>query len=140
MDITKAARNKVGTVSTITMNTETTQPGESNKRWKKVLLSLRVVKSLRLTEHIPEEQIVITRSNKFKDIFLNKCRDKIHPKFVVYSFTGILLSMLFTTTMTHWPQHDVIEDPKYWYECMLVIATGYAPIASANIVFSCFGH
>ena len=110
----------------------------SKANWSKLYVFSKAIGRLRLGHDIPQLDPALLRSKKLEDIFNGKFVGEIDISTYIKSFTGILLSALFATTMTIWPQHNIIKDPKYWYEAMLVIATGYAPIAAANIVFSCF--
>ena len=111
---------------------------EARTRWQKPAMILKVVNQLKLTNNFPSTNTAKERSKKLEDILTGVFPGKIKLFDLPRGFIGILLSTFFSITMTLWPQHNVIEDPKYWYECMLVIATGYAPIAAANIVFSSF--
>ena len=52
------------------------------------------------------------------------------------SFAGIFLGIVFTSTITLLPHHDVIHDPKYWYESIYVLAIGYPAAASGYIAYS----
>ena len=110
---------------------------QPNVLWRKPLLGLRVINAMSLTQ-IPQSDPPITRSKKLEDIFQGKVQETTNVLHFMLGLTGILLSVFFAITMTLWPQHNIIDDPKYWYECMLVIATGYTPIAAGTIVFSCF--
>ena len=51
------------------------------------------------------------------------------------NFYGVFIpavAVLFTTLITLLPQHDVILNPKYWYEFLLPTNFGFAPIATAT--------
>ena len=78
------------------------------------------------------------RATKFKHILDGKCSDPISPFTMLKSFAGILLGILFTSTITLLPQHDVIDEPKYWYESMSVLAFGFPAAACGYIAFSFF--
>ena len=60
-----------------------------------------------------------TRSGRFEQILQNKCKDSISPVLTAYSFAGVFFGLLFTSTITLWPQHNVIKNPKYWYESVV---------------------
>ena len=111
---------------------------DARSRWQKPSMILKVVNQLKLANKFPSTNTAKERSKKLEDILTGVFTEKIKLSNLPHGFIGILLSTFFSITMTLWPQHNVIEDPKYWYECMLVIATAYAPIAAANIVFSSF--
>ena len=78
------------------------------------------------------------RSEKFKVILDGKCTDQISQMIVLKSFAGILLGILFTSTITLLPHHDVIDDPKYWYESIYVLAIGFPAAASGYMAYNFF--
>ena len=136
MDGKKTRKNQIIPIEIC--NEEQMDKKSSKANWSKLYVFSKAIGRLRLGHDIPQLDPALLRSKKLEDIFNGKFVGAIDISTYIKSFTGILLSALFATTMTIWPQHNIINDPKYWYEAMLVIATGYAPIAAANIVFSCF--
>ena len=78
------------------------------------------------------------RSEKFKHILNSKCEDKISVIIIWYSFAGIILGIIFTSTVTLLPQHNVIENPEYWYESIVAPATGFPAAAAGYISYNYF--
>ena len=76
------------------------------------------------------------RSTKFKIILDGKCDDHISPTIMLKSFAGVLLGIAFTSTVTLLPQHDVIEQPEYWYESIITLAIGFPAASSGYIAYS----
>ena len=68
----------------------------------------------------------------------SKCEDTISGITIFYSFAGILLGLLFTSTVTLLPQHNVIEHPEYWYESIITPATGFPAAAAGYIAYNYF--
>ena len=137
MDVILKKDNKVTSIE-IENDVERNINHAARARWKKPALMLEVVNQFKLTNKFPSTNAARDRSKKLEDILTGKFSENVKLSNLLHGFIGILLSACFGITMTLWPQHNVIKDPQYWYECMLVIATGYAPIAAANIVFSSF--
>ena len=64
---------------------------------------------------------------------LEKSVKKVSP--CINGFSGVLileLSFVSSSIITMWPQHDVIQCPKYWYEPMMIIFFGASWIFSAK--------
>lgn len=137
MVMTMEKENKVSPIQIKDESEKVINP-DARSRWQKPSMILKVVNQLKLSNKFPSTNTAKERSKKLENILTEVFTEKIKLSNLPHGFIGILLSTFFSITMTLWPQHNVIEDPKYWYECMLVIATGYAPIAAANIVFSSF--
>ena len=106
---------------------------KAKMRWKKSTSKVGVVHEWKIQTY-PTYSAKRKRPNKLKDIFLNQCEDQINSKSVLYSFSGILLSILSTLLFNLWPQHDVIHNQKYWYESAMLLIFGWGPIATANLV------
>ena len=82
------------------------------KKNKKVSVSL--LKLLILKQKIPS----YIRENTIK---ANEDRT---PEQALTLVTGILLSVLFTCLISVWPQHNVFEEPYYWYEAAIACTAG----------------
>ena len=137
MDKIATKQNQVSSLE-IENGNEVNSRSIARTRWKKPSILLNVVNRMKMTNKLPPKNAARERSKKLEDILTGTFRGKITLSNSVNGFIGIALSVLFSIIMTLWPQHNVIGNAKYWYEYMLVIATCYAPIAAANIVFTSF--
>ena len=81
---------------------------------------------------------IFQRSEKFKCILNGTCDDSISTKTIFYSFSGVLLGIVLTSTVTLLPQHNVINNPEYWYESMITLAIGFPAAASGYIAYNYF--
>ena len=54
----------------------------------------------------------------------NKAHEDRTPEQALTLVTGILLSVLFTSLISVWPQHNVFEEPNYWYEAAIACTAG----------------
>ena len=50
---------------------------------------------------------------------------------------GILLACGLVGLITLVPQHNILNEPKYWYEFMIFTATGANAILTASIILEC---
>ena len=80
----------------------------------------------------------VKRSERFEHILQCRCNDAISPITIFCSFAGIILGVLFTSTTTLWPQHNIIKHPEYWYEPIIPLVTGYPAAASGYIAYNYF--
>ena len=102
-------------------------------RWKKSTNKIGIVNNWKIQSY-PTNSIKRKRPNKLKEIFLNLSKDKISFKSVIYSFLGIVLSIISTLLYNLWPQHEVVKNQRYWYESTILLIVGWGPIATANVV------
>ena len=58
-------------------------------------------------------------------------------KYVVYGFSTIVAAFLSTCFQTLIPQHNVIENPDYWYELPLVGVPTCVGLVSAYFIYTC---
>ena len=107
------------------------------ERWQRVSYRIKRVREMSIQNSFPTNSFKIRRPNKLREIFFNKCDDAITVKSIVFSFSGIFLSVISTLLINLWPQHNVIEEQKYWYESTIILAFGWGPIAAANVVNIC---
>ena len=112
----------------------------SNNNRKRCPINLASFRQLRLpATSFPEENVLVARSQKLEDIFLNKCSSNTYPLYSIgFGFCGIVLCVIFTAVYTCWPQHNIIENSEYWYESIFGIIFGWEPIAAASIVVNSF--
>ena len=55
----------------------------------------------------------------------------------IYSILLPLFSIAMSTVITILPQHNVIENPKYWYEPIVITLLGYYVVATAKTQLEC---
>ena len=71
-----------------------------------------------------EKEDAELRSQKRKEIFSNIVRstssNSVPYKHAFYAFLGILTSITATSFFTLIPAHNVIEDPSYWFEFIIL--------------------
>ena len=103
-------------------------------RWKTSTSKIGIINSWKIQSVPPTYSAKRKRPNKLKEIFLNLCKDKVTIKSVFSSLAGILLGVMSTLLFNLWPQHEVIENQRYWYESTILLIFGWGPIATANIV------
>ena len=60
------------------------------------------------------------RKEKFENIVNNTLSENYSSKYVFYGSFGLFTSIFSTSMLTLIPQHNVIEDPSYWYEYIIV--------------------
>ena len=58
-------------------------------------------------------------------------------KYIVYGFSTIVAAFLSTCFQTLIPQHNVIENPDYWYELPLVGVPTCVGLVSAYFIYTC---
>ena len=58
-------------------------------------------------------------------------------KYIVYGFSTIVAAFLSTCFQTLIPQHNVIENPDYWYELPLVGIPTCVGLVSAYFIYTC---
>ena len=71
-----------------------------------------------------EKEDAELRSQRRKEIFSNIVRssssNSVPYKHAFYAFLGILTSITATSFFTLIPAHNVIEDPSYWFEFIIL--------------------
>lgn len=112
-------------------------PSQALMRWQKASYRIKKIRAMSIQNFPPTESFKIKRPNKLRRIFLSKCDDQITVRSVISSFSGIFLSLCSTMIINLWPQHNIIEEQSYWYECPIILIFGWGPIAAANIVNIC---
>ena len=93
-----------------------------------------IIGKFQLPNDPPDKTSQMMRSNELEEIFLCKCTDKPRIKYLFLSLCGFMLSIFGTIFITTWPQHDIMKEQDYWYECMIAVMLSWTPLAAANIV------
>ena len=76
------------------------------------------------------ETIVENDTMKYYDYTISR-------QFGFYGFAIVIVSVLCSCLITLWPQHNVIEMPKYWYVSILQAIVGFFSIVSILHIFRC---
>lgn len=71
------------------------------------------------------------------DVIRNIATEKLSFWFCLYGFAGVVLSIVLTSIITIWPQHNVIMMPQYWYELILSYVFGWSIGVGAVVVTTC---
>ena len=77
------------------------------------------------------------RTQVFLDILNNKQSDRISWKYMLYDLVGLIGAILSTSIYTVIPHHNVIVNPRYWYELLLQVQFNVLPLWSSNIILRC---
>lgn len=80
------------------------------------------------------------RNKLFNDILNNYQNDhenKETLKYILFGFGTIGAAFLSTCFQTFIPQHNVIENPVYWYELLLVGVPTLVGLLSAYFIYTC---
>ena len=94
--------------------------------------------SVRRAIEIEEERHLIIASDRmevFRHILRNTTSEYESWKYTFGAFACILLSILSTCAYTIIPTHNVIEDPRYWYESIIQFCFSYLPVAAGTKLY-----
>ena len=79
----------------------------------------------------------MNRYNVYKDILLRKPDDSWHYHNALYGLTTIVFSTFLCSTITMIPMHNVILEPSYWYEFILLATFGFFMACAAYMLLNC---
>ena len=108
-------------------NSSQTYDGELEENAADQIENERLVKSLKADE----------RYQSYKDILFSKPSGGIPGFVVMYGLSGIILSMLFVSMIVLIPVHNILEQPYYWYEAMILGPFTFALTFTAITILDC---
>ena len=85
---------------------------------------------------------ILSKYRKYLSNFVRKLFCVSFPKnsfltLGIYSILLPLFSIVMSTSITLVPQHNVIENPEYWYEPIIIALLGYFVVATAKTQLEC---
>ena len=82
------------------------------------------------TEEVDEDE-------KWKAMVFSEDGGEISYHYGLYAFLIILIGVASSFVITLWPQHNVIENNKYWYEIVITYFGSFGLLYPLTTIFSC---